>query len=336
MIRVGMFRQFKTPNTLVLAAAVSARMLDMEFFFFNPEDVDFDKQKIKGQFYENGNWIARETDFPDVIDNSPARKENAATYDRLAKAIPFTMRRIGNKDTIYKRLMKEGVYKELLIPTHNLSSLQDAVDCIENYGRVIMKPKGGNRGRGIFYIEKCRNNYSVIANHENFEVELHKISDFLMENILSSKYIGQPYIQCRTRDGLPFDIRIHVRRDMNGDWKTVNIYPRVGTSDGIASNLSQGGYIGKLDKFLKRQFGEHAGTVDKELNKLANDFPTYFQLAYDYDIDALGIDIGIDENRKLWMFEVNSFPGSTFFELESQIVAMGYARHLAKKQNNLG
>ena len=55
-----------------------------------------------------------------------------------------------------------------------------------------------------------------------------------------------------------------------------------------------------------------------ELRKLAKEFPVYFQKGYDYELDALGLDIGIDENGKLWLFEVNSFPGCTMFELDAR------------------
>lgn len=150
-----------------------------------------------------------------------------------------------------------------------------------------------------------------------------------LEQYVAKKYIVQPYIQSRTEEGLPFDIRIHVRRGKDGQWMPVKVYPRIGRGDGITSNLSQGGSIAQLKPFLKRQFMQNSIKIEKELNKLAVEFPTYFQRAYDKPLAALGLDIGIDEKGKLWLFEVNPYPGSTMFELESQQVAMGYAKYIA-------
>jgi glutathione synthase/RimK-type ligase-like ATP-grasp enzyme len=203
---------------------------------------------------------------------------------------------------------------------------------LAEYKKIILKPQRGNRGRGIYYIEDRNSYYLIIANKEKIELEKNKIDTFIENEITHKNYIVQRYIQSLTKDNLPFDIRIHVRRDINAEWKVVKIYPRIGTNDGITSNVSQGGYIGQIDKFLKRQFGDKYLTVHDELTKLAKEFPVYFQKGYNYNIDALGIDIGIDDNCKLWLFEVNSYPGSTFFELESQIVAMGYAKYLAQQE----
>ena len=80
----------------------------------------------------------------------------------------------------------------------------------------------------------------------------------------------------------------------------------------------EGGSIAKIVPFLKYNFAEKWKVILDELRKLAKEFPVYFQKGYDYELDALGLDIGIDENGKLWLFEVNSFPGCTMFELDAR------------------
>ncbi|MEH7053025.1 YheC/YheD family protein, partial [Bacillus pseudomycoides] len=48
----------------------------------------------------------------------------------------------------------------------------------------------------------------------------------------------------------------------------------------------------------------------------------------------LGIDVGIDEDQKLWLFEVNWRPGApSIFNLELDVVrnTIHYARYLANK-----
>lgn len=67
MVRIGMLRQFKKSNNVVLAAALAAHYYGMEFFFFRPENVDFEKNKINGMFYEQGSWISKKLISPMLL-----------------------------------------------------------------------------------------------------------------------------------------------------------------------------------------------------------------------------------------------------------------------------
>ena len=327
-VTIGMLRQFSKPNQLVLAAAHAAKMIDCNFFFFHPTDVNFESRKIMGLFYEDGEWVRRETEFPDVVDNSPSRREYRETFNRLSKEVPFTMRRIGNKDVVNNRIKQDAVFAKYIIPSNKITSVEDILAFLKEYDAIVVKPAGGNRGKGIHFIAKTEEGFILNVDSVTKEIKREEMQDHLAP-LIKRSMIVQPFIQSVTKEGLPFDIRLHVRRGMEGKWKTVKIYPRIGNGDGIVSNLSQGGSIGRIRPFLKHQFGEKWLTIWKELNELASAFPNYFQKSYDEPLDALGLDIGIDSDGRLWLFEVNSFPGSTMFELEAQQVAMQYAKHLA-------
>lgn len=333
---IGMMRNFQKPNHLAVAAAHAAQMINCEFFFFNPKDIDFESRQINASFYEQGKWVKRLTTFPDVVDNSPSRKENREIYTELEKHVPLTMRRIGNKDVVNKRIFDDGLYNDLIIPFQLVENSNDVHQYLKKYKKIIIKPASGRQGKGIRFIEKTEHNYIVNENNTTSELDTEQLKVFFKQ-LDEARYIVQPYIQSLTDEGLPYDIRIHVRRGENGKWTPVKIYPRIGRADGITSNLSQGGSLAQLKPFLKREFPDKWRTLEAELNKLSINFPPYFQKSYSKPLDAIGLDIGIDPNGKLWLFEVNSYPGSTMFELESQTVAMAYAKYLAvshKQQNN--
>lgn len=330
---IGMLRQFEKPNTMVKAAALSAAMLDCEFFFFNPEDVDIHNKKINGLFLKNGEWKKSITRFPDVIDNSPPRRASREVYKELEKTIPFTMHRIGNKDFVSKRLMSDKKYDGLVIPYKELRSINDVFEMLQSNTSIIIKPTGGNRGQGIIYAEKKNSKFSV-KTLDNIKIYDADEFEKYIEELAERKFIVQSYISSVTKSNLPFDIRIHVRRGDDGNWTNVKIYPRIGSGKSVESNLSQGGSLAQIVPFLKYNFTESWKEILAELRTLGKKFPVYFQEGYDYQLDALGLDIGIDEKGKLWLFEVNSFPGSTMFELEAQEVAMKYAKYLALRQEN--
>ncbi|WP_180524016.1 YheC/YheD family protein, partial [Staphylococcus haemolyticus] len=272
------------------------------------------------------------TEFPDVIDNSPSKKISKNIYQELEKTIPFTMHRIGNKDFVNKRLINER-YAELVIPYRDLKNINDVKEMLSVHSRIIIKPSGGNRGKGISYIEKKDDKYTIRA-AENINTYNETEVEKYIYKLTNKNYIVQKYISSVTKSSLPFDIRIHVRRGEGGNWQSVKIYPRIGSGRSVESNLSQGGSIAKIVPFLKYNFAEKWKVILDELRKLAKEFPVYFQKGYDYELDALGLDIGIDENGKLWLFEVNSFPGCTMFELDAQEVAMKYAKYLALQEEN--
>lgn len=329
-----MLRQFNTPNTMALSAALCANMLDCDFIFFNPSDVDLTNRKINGLTLVDGKWVRKLTNYPDAIDNSPARKANRSIYNELEKSVPFTMHRIGNKDFVSKKLMNDVEYRDLVIPYKNLNEFNDAMEMLNQHSKIIIKPTGGNRGNGIVYIEKIDQDFLVVSKEENVKYDYEAFKEYINE-LSKHKNLVQMYISSTTRSNLPFDIRIHVRRGEEGKWKIVKIYPRMGNEKSVESNLSQGGSIAKIVPFLKHNFEGQWKRIFADLKKLGREFPEYFNRGYDFHIDALGLDIGIDQDGKPWLFEVNSFPGCTMFEVEAQLVAMKYAKYLALKDGKL-
>ena len=64
---------------------------------------------------------------------------------------------------------------------------------------------------------------------------------------------------------------------------------------------------------------------------LAREMPPAFQELYDDRVlDALGMDIGLDPDGRPWLFEINDFPWTKFFNLEAAILRVGYAIHLVE------
>ena len=149
------------------------------------------------------------TEFPDVIDNSPSKKISKIFIKNL-KTIPFTMHRIGNKNFVNKRLINER-YAELVIPYRDLKNINDVKEMLSVHSRIIIKPSGGNRGKGIIYIEKKDDKYTIRAAENINTYNETEVEKYIYE-LTNKNYIVQKYISSVTKSSLPFDIRIHVRR----------------------------------------------------------------------------------------------------------------------------
>jgi hypothetical protein len=101
--------------------------------------------------------------------------------------------------------------------------------------------------------------------------------------------------------------------------------------------MGSGGYSTYLDIFLKTEFGDSWYDTQRYLEEFAIQFSNHFDSLYDDELDELGIDVGIDENQKLWLFEVNWRPGPpNIFRLELDVVknTILYAKYLADRNKH--
>lgn len=107
----------------------------------------------------------------------------------------------------------------------------------------------------------------------------------------------------------------------------------------ITSNLGSGGYTAYLDHFLQKEFNDDWFNVKRSLEHFSLSFSNHFDSLYDdFPLDELGIDVGIDENQRLWLFEVNWRPGIPIIfngELDVARNSIHYAKYLAFNNKNL-
>ncbi|GAB2561225.1 YheC/YheD family protein [Gracilibacillus alcaliphilus] len=327
-MRVGMLRFPEKPTFLARSIAYVCGHYGIDFFYFTPEDVDLSRQKINGQFLIKGKWIRKETSYPDVIDNEPMRERHRHIYESLEEQGFLTTKRLGSKKKVFRMMEKSGNFNDVLIPYKSIETDNDVKSAVELYGKVLLKPSVSNQGRNVYSVEKINENYQIttdsneiIYNELEFSLEFNKL-------ITDRSYICQPYIDSTTREGHPFDVRIHTRKNAEGKWSTVCIYPKIGIGNAITSNINQGGGVSEVNAFLKAQFDDKWESVKRELNRLSKSLPTRFQSLYNRSIDALAFDLGIDKIGKVWLFEVNTYPGAKYFFAEDAEARVNYYRYV--------
>lgn len=332
MLVVGMVRGSGLPGNIIVANAHAAAMQNVKLVYFTPDDVDVDNRKVNALQYIDGKFQPVVCDFPDVIENDERSLWRKDVFSAITKNAPFTMHLLGGKLTTFNRIKKSGIYQELLIPDYSINSLAEFTNAVNVFEKFVIKPMRGSQGANVSYFERTVEGFKV--NHRGAISELRPtdLAAFYSEFIGDRHFLLQKYVDSRTKHGLPYDIRIHVRRGKNARWNLVKLYARIGAGNSIVSNISAGGSMAEAGVFLTAQFGRDKGrSIFNELKLLAKSFPEKFQSLYpEFMIDALGIDIGIDSEGKLWIFEVNSCPGAKFFELADAIPRMEYAIWLAR------
>jgi hypothetical protein len=343
MTLIGMLHHRKDPRKVKKAYAYSvvAKAEGVEFFYFTPGKVDIVKKEIIGKCYENGVWIDKEYPFPDVIYNAsyPLTEKAEQIVNYLAERIPFTSHSVGDKLSVYKKINKGKDFRQYQIPTLELTDVKKLLDMINLNPKIVMKPLSGHQGAGILFIEK--------VDDENFEIndggkisiyKKQELVDLALLKIQEQEYLVQRFISCQIKSGHVYDFRLHVQKNGEGKWVITSIYPRIGALGSFTSNLGSGGYTAFLDDFLQKEFMDDWFNIKRTLEHFSLSFTNHFESLYDgVSFDELGIDVGMDENQRLWLFEVNWRPGPPiiyYCELDFAINTIQYAKHLATNNKN--
>ncbi len=345
MILIGMLHHRKNPKSVrkAYAYAVVAKGEGTDFIFFSPKSVNFDKKTISGFQYKNGQWVNVESRFPDVIYNagSPLKlKKSQIIVNKLKQIIPFTSFSIGDKLRVYEKLKLDGEFSQYLVQTEVIKSIYDIEKFLTTSPKVVIKPSNGHRGQGVIYLEKLCDKYYLQVEKQNYIFKHKDFVKYIYAIIKEQNYIVQPYINSRTKDNRAYDFRLHVQKNGNNEWIITAIYPRIGPSGSIVTNINNGGYTNYLTPFLKQEFGDKFIEIKQHLEtfslKIARKMEEIQLKNYKEEIDELGIDIGIDEMRKIWIYEINWRPGCPpAFYLELDVVKnmINYCIYLANGKN---
>lgn len=318
MVTIGYLHYRKRPvkSNKAYAFASVAKAEGAELLYFSPGAVDFQNRKINGYKYIKGRWRKITSEFPDVIYNasglSTARQEEIV--DKLMAEIPFTSHAIGSKMTVFNHLVKYGEFMDYLIPTENVSSSEHFFELIERYGKIVIKPSIGSQGIDIYFIEKAGEGYEILSCDEKWSLNHEETTGFIVGKINEEVYIAQPYISSLTKHGHPYDIRIHTQKNIRREWTAVKIYPRVSVTGSIVCNIHGGGYTAAPEAFFKREFGDDWIELMSQIEEFGVNLSAHMDMIqkdlYNEELDELGIDIGVDENRKICIYEINWRPGS--------------------------
>lgn len=335
MTVIGMLHSRKDPNNVKKAYACAAvsKMEGIDFFYFSFGTVDMVHDKINGWRYDSGKWIQQQQDLPDIIINckSPKNVKQKQIWEYLKSRCLFTSYSVGNKVNVYQKIIEGKQFAHYVIPFFILNKGEGIFSHFQDQKKLVIKPIKGNGGKGIIFIDKITTNHFQVLNGDHVEtLKKNELIIYLEHLLMTNRYIIQPFMESSTKEGMAYDIRLHVQKNQYGEWEITLIYPRISANRKMISNISSGGYRGELLPFLIEQFGDDYFNMKRLLEHFSIRFSQHFESLYNHHFDELGIDIGIDENQKLWIYEVNWRPGSKHRELDVARKQIQYAVYLAK------
>jgi UDP-N-acetylmuramoyl-tripeptide--D-alanyl-D-alanine ligase len=337
LLSVGMMRTLFShvwkPQHTNCAMMYTAKQFGIDLFLFRPEDVDLKTRTINGLFLVGNQKVRKRVPFPAIIDNKifSSKEVEPILYELAKDSVLIRQSLNTTKLSTHNRLMEDGRFKHLLIPTEKVESAAAVIAALREHENIVIKPASSGRGDGVRRLSQQGDVYFLTENNDTRPFDRLALEEYLQDLVgREAIYIWQPYIVSRTRAGNPFDIRIHARRGRQGKFQ-IHLFPRIGSAEGIVSNISSGGYTMDTDLFLRLEFGDLWPKVKQDLLDLGAVFPDYYQSLYKPVIFDVGMDIGIQKRNgsySLHMFEVNTYIDGPFFEIEDAITHFEYFRYL--------
>jgi glutathione synthase/RimK-type ligase-like ATP-grasp enzyme len=223
-----------------------------------------------------------------------------------------------NKLKKYWYLKRSSQLKPYL-PETQLMNKETFWSFMSKYGRVIVKPIGGSRGRGVIQAKVVGNDeYKIQLEKRKIKLKGTKSTyKYIRRLIGSGTYIVQRRISRARIHGRPFDMRVIVqRRRHSSKWIVTGKVAKVAGRGYIVSNItrSKGTVLQvktaiRLSSSLKdmsQQDLQHKLDRVAKLSamKLSSLFPHH---------RIYGLDMGLDRHGHVWIIEVNLSPSRSHF-----------------------
>ncbi|MEX1028437.1 MAG: YheC/YheD family protein [Paenibacillaceae bacterium] len=274
-------------------------------YFFAKDQINYDKEEIKGYIYESktSSWRSRILPFPGAIFHRTTISQKMK--QKMGGKI-LNSYRLSKLD--FWNMLKDHPKLNAYVPeTTSEINMNKLERLLAKFGEVFLKHTKKGLGRSIFLISKKGNGYMVRENLEESAsyMSKHQTEKFLHQH--SVDYILQQAIQLKMHENRKIDYRVIVVKDLDSNWKCLGIIGWLGEINGITIHTLIEVNGKKVEDMLKLQFNYSPNEIKKKKNELTE---IGLALASELDRQAgsyndFGFDIGLDENGKLWIFEAN-------------------------------
>lgn len=336
---VGYVDIAKKPRKLVKITAMLAPQYGLEIIYFKPNDVNTKDGTVHGKMYINNRWRSVKKTLPTILDTTVRcyRKDyrKAMNYLRKNAILTFDKAKTPNKEKLQEELDRDPELSHLIIPTKRLNSFNCITDFLEKHSSIILKPIYGSQGRGIYSLSLNNTNYLLAYNDVEKVMELNELKKFYQNMLTDRKYIIQKKIDSTTHKNIPFDCRIVTQKNGKGQWIIAKKYFRLGIGNKVVSNIAQGGGISDPRPLLRSTFPEMWRNILSEIKKKSIKISYKFEEIKQTPTMDLGIDLGIDKDGQLYLFEVNNGAGLKRLRVESAMLRLSYYQYLIKQNKEL-
>jgi glutathione synthase/RimK-type ligase-like ATP-grasp enzyme len=277
---------------------------------FSLKGVDRDKQFIQGYLYcpSEKTWIPSTFPIPDAIINQTSLNRKWKDYFRRILGRKMINNFTFNKWQMYEWLTNQQ-FCDYLPKTQLLTADKNLINFLEQNKEAYIKPIFGSYGRGIMKVSKHEELYKIDYSFTKKQKNILYLNEKELVSFFKNKkrrYIIQQVIDLYI-GGRPTDFRLIAVKNELGKWQDLGIIARKGRKDGLVSNT---GLVKSGNPALQNLLSiprNEAVEIRKKMTQISIDAAKLMEKfgGTDGNLGNLGIDIGIDRSRNLWIIEIN-------------------------------
>lgn len=330
---IGYLTTLKKPGELAEIIAVACAYKGIPFIYLNPKDIVVDQKKVTGRILVGDKWQRATVPLPKFIDISPycfKMSPDKLNFLRENSVLSDTGENRFNKVRLQNLLLEDENFKHLVIPTKTVKSLEDIIDYLNKYNHTILKPQSGQFGIGVISLKKRGDKYELKYNNKEKIITYADLLNIYNEGISSKPYIIQQFIDSITKGGYPFDCRINMEKNDQGEWVIAKKFIRIGINQKVVSNISRGGGVSETKPFLKANFNQKYIEIENKLKEIGKTLPKKIEELRGIRLVRMGIDLGINTNGDVFLFEVNSSPGTSQLRDKAALLRVDFYSYMLK------
>lgn len=301
-------------------------------YFFTFEDIDWYEAKVRGyRWTSDRQWVEGFYPMPQIIYDRCFGVEGRAAAYKLRELVKNSGIRVYNnvvkigKHETYNHLKK---YKEIRnqIPSFYNFNPENLKWGFEQTGSLYLKPDKLYKGEGVLRVTKDVENY-VIEHRDPENNNAFSFEDFdSTVNFLNSlfkeeqDYVIQNEINLAKFLGNRFDVRVMLQKIPNSTWEVTGINARLAPVGSVITSPRSGGKVLRIREVLAKCF---PGRENEIINQVISFSKTVgYKMEEKFGtLGELGVDLGIDQNGKVWLIEVNGKPLKvSFFKMQDKVI----------------
>lgn len=334
IMTTGVRRDHKKPiggRTSLLGDFVRAsRELNVLCYVFNASDVNFANGTVRGVTLSGPpgreTWTFARFPLPEAVYNRvphrraetlPDVKKCKERFERMG--VPLFNERFLNKNEMYRWLSGDRRSEAYIPATDRMRTPEALQRFIQTHKLVYLKPTGGSLGMGIYQVERDKQSYLVRYKREGQHVTTRFLTaDALFQFVKrrshpKSTYLMQQGIRLKEYGGRKTDFRVHLHKNGRGEWEAAGIGGKVAGAGSVTTHVHNGGKVIDGDKALRAWYGERAGQMRERMVDVSIRVADVIQGLLKGETGEFGLDVGLDQDGGVWVFETNAKPGRAIF-----------------------
>lgn len=186
---------------------------------------------------------------------------------------------------------------------------------MRKYPVVFAKPSRGGGGRGVIKLSRELDVVTIWTTTNRYTVSLEGAYRKVRQLAGEKHYIIQQGVDLIGVSGRPMDFRALLLKP-DSEWSFMGIMGKQAVREQIVTNHCRGGSSVTFQEALKNAKeleDEEIERLEKEMESLSQRIAETLSKRF-YLISELGLDIGIDQDLKLWLIEANTRPQYNLFK----------------------